>query len=518
MAAQIFENQDLVSYLTNSSLVQVNDQQWLRCNLVQLEGEVDPPIIKDTSSEESDMEISTEILCMFFLIFIAISAGHFLKKSGHKYLQEAGLTTVIGILAGVLLKSLSIQQTIEMISKHFVNLFMIVLLPPIIFESGYNMSKKPFLRNIGTIIAYSFLGTAIAIVFSSLSFYFCGQLGWSYEFTANESWTFGSLISATDPVAVLAIFKQMDADENLYAIVFGESIFNDAIGIVMYNTVRDLGNSGPNTSQVSQLSLALSKFFIIFFGSLIVGAMTALITAFILKRQAAYSDTRKFQQEMSNQSLTQSQKRRLRQKNYEDEQNFNSELSIMLLSPYICYLISEGLQLSGIVSILINGIFLNYYGTPNVTRPSKKVIKIAVDTLAYLTESMVFLFLGIGIVAMEHPFNKTGWGTIILTLVNLNLARFFNIFIVTKLVNLTRSNESKIGAKQQFVMWIAGLRGAMAYALALDSSKESEAGKIMLLVTLIYALFTILGISSILYPVMMKCEVTNSSNAELNDP
>jgi sodium/hydrogen exchanger 8 len=49
------------------------------------------------------------------------------------------------------------------------------------------------------------------------------------------------LISATDPVAVLAIFKEMDADENLYAIVFGESIFNDAIGIVMYETVKNMG-------------------------------------------------------------------------------------------------------------------------------------------------------------------------------------------------------------------------------------------------------------------------------------
>jgi NhaP-type Na+/H+ or K+/H+ antiporter len=60
-----------------------------------------------------------------------------------------------------------------------------------------------------------------------------------------ESWLFGSLISATDPVAVLAIFKQMDADENLYSIVFGESIFNDAISIVMYNTIAKLGQD-PN--------------------------------------------------------------------------------------------------------------------------------------------------------------------------------------------------------------------------------------------------------------------------------
>ena len=65
-------------------------------------------------------------------------------------------------------------------------------------------------------------------------FYGTGQWGISYPFTMKESWVFGSLISAPDPVAVLAIFKEMDADEDLYAVVFGESIFNDAIGIVMF--------------------------------------------------------------------------------------------------------------------------------------------------------------------------------------------------------------------------------------------------------------------------------------------
>ena len=59
-------------------------------------------------------------------------------------------------------------------------------------------------------------------------------------------------------------------------------------------------------------------------------------------------------------------------------------------------------------------------------------------------------------------------------------------------------------------MWIAGLRGAMAYALALDASKgkNNQPGKMMLIITLLYSLFTILGVSSILNPVMVKCEVT----------
>lgn len=65
---------------------------------------------------------------------------------------------------------------------------------------------------------------------------------------------------------------------------------------------------------------------------------------------------------------------------------------------------AEGLELSGIVAILTNGIFLNYYGTPNISRASRKVIKITVDTVAYITESLVFIFLGMGVFAIKHPY------------------------------------------------------------------------------------------------------------------
>lgn len=145
------------------------------------------------------------------------------------------------MVTGYFLKRVNVSTTMENITHHFVRFFMIFLLPPIIFESGYNMQKKPFARNIGSILLYSFLGTFIAIFFSSAMFWATGKFGWSYPFSVKDSFAFGSLISATDPVAVLAIFKEMDADENLYSIVFGESIFNDAISIVMYETVKGLG-------------------------------------------------------------------------------------------------------------------------------------------------------------------------------------------------------------------------------------------------------------------------------------
>jgi NhaP-type Na+/H+ or K+/H+ antiporter len=139
---------------------------------------------------------------------------------------------------------MNIEEYMTHISNHFEMLFMVVLLPPIIFEAGYNLEKESFFKNLGTVILFAFVGTFIAIFTSSFLFYAIGQTSLSPEFTWKEAFAFGSLISATDPVSVLAVFKSMDADENLFAIVFGESIFNDAIALVMFDTVMLVGEDG----------------------------------------------------------------------------------------------------------------------------------------------------------------------------------------------------------------------------------------------------------------------------------
>lgn len=78
----------------------------------------------------------------------------------------------------------------------------------------------------------------------------------------------------------------MDANVNLYAIVFGESIFNDAISMVMYDTVIESGDA--DRTMLQQIGSSVTSFFIDFFGSLLIGAVSALLIAFILKRQASY--------------------------------------------------------------------------------------------------------------------------------------------------------------------------------------------------------------------------------------
>ena len=140
---------------------------------------------------------------------------------------------------------------------------------------------------------------------------------------------------------------------------------------------------------------------------------------------------------------------------------------MMIMCPLVAYFIASGLNLSGIVSILVNGVLLNYYAKPNISMAARKIIKMLYEVVAHASETIVFLFLGIGLFTIPTPFKTMGFGMFLTTVLNLNVARFLNIGIVTFLVNLQRSEKSKLHFKTQFVMWFSGLRGAMAYALAL---------------------------------------------------
>ena len=122
--------------------------------------------------------------------------------------------------------------------------------------------------------------------------------------------------------------------------------------------------------------------------------------------------------------------------------SIKTEIALMLLGPYASYLVATGLNLSGICAILMNGVFLSSFGTPNLQPASKKIIKMIYEVLAYSTETLVFLFLGIGLVVFDHPFQECGWGTIFTTILNLNVARFLNIFICTWIVNRYRTPET----------------------------------------------------------------------------
>lgn len=113
----------------------------------------------------------------------------------------------------------------------------------------------------------------------------------------------------------------------------------------------------------------------------------------------------------------------------------------MILCPWVTYLIAEGLELSGIVAIMTNGIFLSYYAAPNIASSSRDVLKTGYETVAHSAETVVFLFLGIALFAFNHPYEEMGGYSVILTIINLGISRFLNISVVSFMANKARSDN-----------------------------------------------------------------------------
>lgn len=186
---------------------------------------------------------------------------------------------------GLILR-LSVRTSIQNLVSFDYQIFFNLLLPPIILASGYELHQANFFRNIGTILTFAFAGTFISAVA-------LGLILWLYTRIplegVNMSWveaiSIGATLSATDPVTILAIFNTYKVDPKLYTVIFGESILNDAIAIVLFETAQRYKPNGTGTGTLGPLSLleGIGIFLGVFFGSLIIGVIIGIGTALVLK-------------------------------------------------------------------------------------------------------------------------------------------------------------------------------------------------------------------------------------------
>ena len=114
--------------------------------------------------------------------------------------------------------------------------FFIILLPPIILDAGYNMPTRAFFDNLGTILLFAVIGTLFNCLLIGFSLWGFTDLGIIHidlhDMPLMHFLLFSTLISAVDPVAVLAVFEEVHVNELLHIVVFGESLLNDAVTVV----------------------------------------------------------------------------------------------------------------------------------------------------------------------------------------------------------------------------------------------------------------------------------------------
>lgn len=382
-------------------------------------------------------QVSVDSITLFVALLCGcIVIGHLLEES--RWINDSITALVIGLSTGGI-----ILLTTKGKSSHLLEfdeqLFFIYVLPPIIFNAGFQVKKKQFFRNFVTIMLFGAVGTLIS--FSIISFgakELLGKLDIGF-LELRDYLAIGAIFSATDSVCTLQVLNQ-DETPRLYSLVFGEGVVNDATSVVLFNAIQKLDLSHIN----SRAALVFTgNFLYLFLASTFLGVLIGLLSAYLIK------------------------------KIYLGRHSTDREVALMILMAYLSYVMAELFDLSGILTVFICGIVMSHYTWHNVTFNSKVTTRHAFATLSFIAEIFIFLYVGMDALDIEKwrfvkdsPGKSVGVSAALLGLVLVGRACF--VFPLSLFSNcLKRSEHDKFGLKQQVTIWWAGLmRGSVSMALA----------------------------------------------------
>ncbi|XP_061516039.1 sodium/hydrogen exchanger 3 isoform X11 [Anopheles gambiae] len=339
---------------------------------------------------------------------------------------ESCLLIVVGVIIGVLLR----YATNLHVSPLTPNTFFFYMLPPIILDAGYFMPNRMFFDNIGTILLMAVIGTIFNIATIGGSLWACGQTGiFGVDLPFLHIFLFSSLIAAVDPVAVLAVFEEIHVNEVLYIVVFGESLLNDAVTVVMYHMFEVYNEIGASEIIAVDIVSGIASFFVVALGGTIIGVIWGFLTGLVTR--------------------------------FTDHVRVIEPIFIFVMA-YLAYLNAEIFHMSGILAITFCGITMKNYVEQNVSHKSHTTIKYALKMLSSSAETIIFMFLGVATVNNKHVWNT--W-FVLLTIIFCSVYRILGVLILSALANRFRIH--KLTKVDQFVMSYGGLRGAVAFALVL---------------------------------------------------
>jgi len=398
--------------------------------------------------EEEEYYSSWSLFLVCGLLILSLWTSYYLQIKRIRAIHETLVAIIGGMIVGLVVRLAPGTMIREMLTfKH--TLFFNLLLPPIILNSGYELKQENFFRNFGSILTFAFLGTFISAVGVGVLVYIYSFLGLeSLEVTLIECLIFGSTLSATDPVTILAIFNQYKVDPKLYTVIFGESLLNDAVSIVMYETLTQFHGT---EIYVSSLFHGIGIFLLSFSVSMALGVVFGLGMSLILKHS----------------SLTLYP---------------SIESCLVALSAYTCYFFSNGLSMSGIVSLLFCGITLKHYAYHTMSRRTQRATKYIFSTLAQLSENFIFIYLGLSLFTSPPSSAKvTSYFKplfITITTVAVVFTRYAAVFPLSEAINLFHRHargqrQEELPHSYQMMLFWAGLRGAVGVALAAGFKGEN---------------------------------------------
>lgn len=393
------------------------------------------------ASEESNL-VQTETA---MVILFAIAAGVAVLSRAFGFPNTVALV-IAGFAASALGELVAIDVSPELI--------MALLVPPLLFEATLHLPWRKLKADLFPVLLFALAGTA----FGTLS------IGWLVHTTVDVPWpaafAFGALISATDPVAVIAFFKSLGAPKRLSVLVEGESLFNDAVAVVAFNLAIAAG-AGDGFS----LGGAAEDFVVVSLGGLAVGLFLGYVVSEIILA-------------------------RVDDPLIETTTTLALAFGSFLLAEEAGQVLGiEGLHFSGLLAVVAAGLMVGNRGLKNTSPSTRVTLDHFWELLTFLVNSLVFLIIGLTISLTELARNLD---LVAIAVVGILVVRAVIVYGFTKISN-TAGFARPVSKSYQHVMYWGGLRGAISLALALSldvfSDEVTEKLKIM---TFGAVLFTLL--------------------------
>ena len=359
-------------------------------------------------------------------------------------LVGAGITIIADTFADQHIAVLSMLRGLSLSP----DLILYVFLPTLIFESAFNLNARQLWQNIIPILTLAVPGLLLST----------GIIGGILLLTTSipvlPALLLGAILSATDPVAVIAVFKQLGAPRRLTVLVEGESLFNDATAIVLAGIL--IAGIGAGVGQHNaDIPAAVIEFLAVFFGGLLVGWVLGFATGTLLGlvRADVYIET-----------------------------------TLTTILAYASFLIAEQVfHVSGVVAVVAAGLTLGSWGRIKISPSVRQYVDHFWEYMSFVATALIFLMVGMRVNFGELLVSSNILPWVILGML---LSRAIVIYGMIPLSNQLSERESTSRAYQTVMYW-GGLRGAIALAIVL-SIPAFEYSELFIALVMGAVLFTLL--------------------------
>ncbi len=347
-----------------------------------------------------------DVVTLGLLLFVACVVAIVTRRLGLPY-------TIGLVLAGIGLSAVGYRSGIVLTPE----LIFTFLFPPLVFEAALHLKWGRFRQEAGLVLSLAFVGTLLSAAVVAAGMHWL--VGWGWQ----ASLLFGSLIAATDPVSVVAMMKEQDAEPRLRFVMESESLLNDGAAAVLFGLCVAAA-AGASTDVVT-----IAQSFVVTVAG---GLLCGIVVAGGLLLIAGRSD------------------------------DHLVELTLTVLAAYGSFLIAEALGVSGVLATLAAGMLVGNIGpVRTLTERGGEALVRFWDFAAFLANSVIFLLIGSR--EAEQPLLAVLWPAAVATVLVL-VGRAAAIYPIAGL--FARSRSAIDGLTSTIMFW-GGLRGALALALAL---------------------------------------------------